>query len=180
MVIMQKLKATVAAAVLISALLLFGCAGSTSESGGDDVPEKLTSTEDIGLYDVDGAETSYVFTYRGEEFHAQYLYDNWTVYDSYKITDEDDMNIICQALIDTHTVHGSDLESFRTAEDMTYEWEQHNLACKYLPEDSSWRYSAENVDFDPYDQGRSFKEIYEDRTGREFKLSDLVKQKLGL
>lgn len=148
------------------------------EEEADDGKSVLTSTSDINLRDEDGGGENYAFTYKGQEFKAHYMYDYWTVYDSYKITNEDDQTIICQALIDTHTVHGRDMESFRTAEDMAYEWQQHNLACKYLPDDSDWRDSAENVDFDPYDQGRSFEEIYEDRTGEEFSIKKEIKESL--
>ena len=138
----------------------------------------LSSTEDINLYDVDGAGVNYAFTYNGQEFRALYQYDCWTIYDSYKITNKDDLEIICQALIDVHPVHGKDMVSYRTAEDMAYEWDQHNLAFKYLPEDNSYRESAANVDLDPYDQGRSFEEIYEDRTGQEFSIKEEIKESL--
>ena len=127
---------------------------------------------------MDGAGTNYAFTYKGEEFRVQYYYDNWTIFDSYKITNKRDMKKICQALIDIHPIHGKDYESYRTAEDMAYEWKQHNLAYKYLPEDNGWRPNAANVDFDPEDQGRSFEEIYEDRTGQEFDLKEKVKESL--
>jgi len=153
--------------------------GSDEDSGeGLQLTGKLHSTSDIGLYDVDGAGTNYAFTYNGEEFRAQYYYDNWTIYDSYKITNKGDMKIICQALIDLHPIHGSDMESYRTADDMVYEWKQHNLAYKYLPEDNAWRSNAENVDFDPQDQGRSFEEIYEARTGQDIDLKEKVKEKV--
>ncbi|MDO5491687.1 MAG: hypothetical protein Q4F96_04730, partial [Bacillota bacterium] len=88
------------------------------------------------------------------------------------------MIAICQTLIDTHPVHGRDDESYRTADDMVYEWEQHNLVYTYLPEDNLWRESAKNVDFDPEDQGRSFEEIYEDRTGQELDLKEKIREKL--
>ena len=155
--------------MLMSLFVLTGCGGGSADEAEQETtsPEKLTSTADIGLYDVDGAETNYTFTYRGEEFRAQYLPDNWTVFDSYKIKKKHDMIIICQALIDIHPVHGSDMVSYRTAEDMAYEWKQHNLACKVIPDDNEWRESAENVDFDPADQGKSIKEIFKDRVGTE-------------
>ncbi len=153
--------------------------GSDTESGGNSLlPGSLSSTSDINLRNTDGAGVQYAFDYKGEEFHAQYLYDCWTIYDSYKITNNSDMKIICQALIDVHPVHGRDMTSYRTADDMAYEWEQHNLAYKYLPDDSPWRESAGNVDLDPYDQGRSFKEIYEDRTGKELDLKEEVKESI--
>ena len=158
----------------MSAFVLTGCGnettadtGNTDETAQSSGYERLSSAGDIGLYDVDGMGTNYAFTYRGEEFSACYLPDNWTIYDSYKITDKNDMIIICQALTDVHAVHGSDMVSYRTPEDMAYEWRQHNLACLFLSEDSQWRQSAENVDFDPADQGKSMKEMFEDRTETE-------------
>ena len=172
-------------AVLLLGGLLFGCGGAgeegDAEAGGGQTSfglGSLTSTEDIGLYDVDGGGWCYAFTYRGEEFRAQYYYDNWTIYDSYKITNGHDMKIICQALIDINPVHGSDYESYRTAKDMKYEWKQHNLAYKYLPEDNPWRQNAMNVDFDPEDQGRSFEEMYEARTGQDIDVEQYVREKV--
>ena len=149
-----------------------------ADSGGFDGSGSLTSTADIGLTNYDGMGAKYYFTYKGEEFRTLYQNDCWTIYDSYKITDKDDMKIICQALIDVHPVHGRDMSSYRTAEDMAYEWEQHNIAYRYLPDDNAWKESAGNVDLDPYDQGRSYKEIYEDRTGQEFDLKEEVKESL--
>ena len=127
---------------------------------------------------MDGGGWNYAFTYNGEEFRTIYGYDCWTIYDSYKITNKHDMKIICQALIDVHPVHGRDLESFRTADDMAYEWKQHNIAYKYLPEDNAWRTHAANVDLDPQDQGRTIEEIYEDRTRQEIDLKEKVKEKV--
>lgn len=134
----------------------------------------LASLEDIGLQDTDGSGTNYVFTYAGEEFQAQYTTDNWKIIDSYRITNKSDITLVCQALIDEHPIHGSDLESFRTAEDMAAEWLQHNYAWKHLPEDSQWRQSAKDVDLDPADQGGTLKELYEARTGRTLDLADIV------
>lgn len=150
----------------------------TDEEEANEGESALTSASDIDLYDVDGAGKNYAFTYNGQEFRALYQYDCWTIYDSYRITDKDDMEIICQALIDVHPVLGKDMVSYRTAEDMAYEWEQHNLAYKYLPEDHSFRESAGNVDLDPYDQGRTIEEIYEDRTGQKFSIKEEIKESL--
>lgn len=137
---------------------------------------KLKSTEDIELTSLDNSGYAYRFTYGGEKFRAVYngYVDTWTVYDSYKITNDHDLTIICQALIDVHPVHGSDLKSYRTAEDMAYEWQQHNIVYELLPDDNRWKSSAKDVDLDPYDQGKSYKEIYEDRTGRKFDLKNFV------
>ena len=145
------------------------------EDGSD---EEASSNADINLHDVDGGDWNYAFTYKGEEFRAIYQYDCWTIYDSYKITSKRAQKRICQALIDIHPVHGRDLESYRTADDMAYEWRQHNIAYKYLPEDNAWRSHAANVDLDPQDQGRTIEEIYEDRTGQEINLTEKVKEKV--
>jgi len=134
----------------------------------------LNEPLDINLRDTDGNGKNYLFTYDGEDFTAVYTTDNWKIYDSYKITNTEDITIICEALKSEHEVHGSDMESFRTAEDMAYEWLQHNIAYQFLSDDSPWKGHAKNVDLDPKDQGKSFDEIYEDRTGKEFKLEDFL------
>ncbi len=132
----------------------------------------LTSTEDINLRDVDGKGKSYVFTYNGEDYSVEHWKEHWKIINSYKINDSNDMMIICQALIDVNPLHGADIESYRTAEDMAYEWVQHNIAYEFLPKDNEWRQKSKDVDFNPEDQGKSFVEIYEERTGKEFKLSE--------
>lgn len=181
---MKKLLLLIILIIIGGYLFLHGCPGSgeaADQEGAEEQAQhgtRLSSTSDIGLYDVDGGGTNYAFTYNGEEFRTMYLYDCWTIYDSYKITKKHDQKIICQALIDEHPVHGADLESYRTAEDMAYEWRQHNIAYKYLPEDNPWRTHAANVDLDPQDQGRTIEEIYEDRTGQEIDLKEKVKEKV--
>ena len=132
----------------------------------------LSDPSDINLRDADGNDKNYLFTYDGEDFSVVYTTDNWRIYDSYKINSTEDMTIICEALISVHQIHGSDMESYRTAEDMAYEWLQHNIAYQFLPDESPWKVHAQNVDLDPKDQGKSFSEIYEDRTGKEFNLKD--------
>jgi hypothetical protein len=77
------------------------------------------------------------------------------------------MKKICDVLIKIHPIHGRDMISYRTSDDMVYEWVQHNLAYKLLPNDNSWKNSAKDVDFDPEDQGKSIKEIYEDRISKK-------------
>lgn len=186
---MKKLLFLIILIIIGGYLFLHGCPAGSEDAESDSTKQytseesegkagRLESPSDIGLRDVDGGGTNYAFTYNGEEFRAMYLYDCWTIYDSYKITRRHDMKIICQALIDEHPVHGSDLESFRTAKDMAYEWRQHNLAYRYLPEDNAWRQHAANVDLDPQDQGRTIEEIYEDRTGQEIDLKEKVTEKV--
>ena len=125
---------------------------------------ELSSADDVELVPTDDYACGYVFNYGGEEFIAYFDTYSWRVYDSYKITNHSDIVTICQALINVHPVYGADWESLRTAEDMAYEWEQHNLAYQLLPANSHWREDAKNVDLDPYDQGKSFRDIYESRT----------------
>jgi|GEM_PF-1997769 len=165
--------------LLMMAAVFAGCSvGAQDSEEGTSKGGILSSTEDINLRDIDGGGAQYLFTYGEEDFSAQYLYGIWTVFDSYKITDKGDQTIICQALIDEHPVLGKDMESYRTAEDMAYEWQQHNMAYAYMPEDNAWRDSAANVDFDPEDQGRSFKEIYEDRTGEKLDVKEKIKERI--
>ena len=161
----------------LTGFLLVGCSydAETQQEGSDQEVQEETQAEEIGdivLEDLYGDGSTYQFTYEGEGFTAIYYYDNWCVYDSYKITKKRDMKKICQALIDEHPVHGSDYESFRTADDMVYEWKQHNIAYALLPDDNPWKVTSGNVDFDPEDQGKSLEEIYESRTGEEFNYMD--------
>ena len=136
---------------------------------------KLLSGEDIGLHAVDDSGRNYAFSYHQEEFSARYTPDNWKIVDSYKITDTDDIIIICQALSDVHSVHGRDMESFRTPEDMAFEWLQHNIAYAFLPDDSPWKRNAKDVDLNPADQGKTFEEMYEDKTGKKFRIEDFLR-----
>lgn len=66
------------------------------------------------------------------------------------------------------------MQSTRTAEDMAFEWLQHNLAYEFLPENNPWRENAKDVDLNPEDQNRTFQEMYEARTGKEFRLEDFL------
>lgn len=126
---------------------------------------ELSSVDDVALVPLDDYGYGYVFTYGGEEFSAYFDTYSWRVYDSYKITNHSDIVTICQALINEHPVYGADWASWRTADDMAYEWEQHNLAWQMLPANSHWRDDAKDVDLNPDDQGKSFRELYESRTG---------------
>ena len=134
----------------------------------------LSSPSDIALTDTDGKGTDYTFLYDGQTFDAVYKPDNWKVYDSYKITNEADIIIICQALIDVHQVHGKDMASYRTADDMAYEWIVHNTAYELLPDGNELKDHAGDVDLDPKDQGRTLEEIYEDRTGKELTMDTIM------
>ena len=134
----------------------------------------LHAPEDICLTDTDGQERHYTFVYDGETFCADYSPDHWKITDSYKITVSGDILIICTALKNTHPVHGADMISEREASDMAYEWAQHNLTYQFLPDDSEYKAHAKDVDLDPYDVGKSFFEIYEDRTGKKFSLGDVL------
>ena len=134
----------------------------------------LKSAADIELTDTDGNGKNYHFYYAGDDFTAIYTPDNWKVKDSYRVHSEADMIIICQALIDEHPVHGKDMESYRTAEDMAYEWQIHNMGYAFFTDDENLRNKAKDVDFDPKDQGLTIEEFYESRTGKEFDVNVIL------
>lgn len=134
----------------------------------------LKSAADIELTDTDGNGKNYHFYYAGDDFTAIYTTDNWKVKDSYRVHSEADMIIICQALIDEHPVHGKDMESYRTAEDMAYEWQIHNMGYAFFSDDENLRNKAKDVDFDPKDQGLTIEEFYESRTGKEFDVNVIL------
>ena len=166
-----------------------------AKQNGSSEPGILSGTDDIALTDLTGAKTDYAFIYDGNPYAAKYTPDNWEIADSYKITNAMDMAIICQALINEHPVHGRDMVSYRTADDMAYEWSQHNVIYEILsirihkstngfaeqiresqPKYSRWIESVKDVDFDPEDQGKSYKELYEDRTGRKLDLNEMLQK----
>ena len=132
----------------------------------------LKTIKDIKLRDLDGKKSNYLFTYKDEEYKAIYTKDNWKIINSYKIQNENDIAIICQALIDIHPIHGRDMKSYRKIDDLVFEWLQHNLMYYILPEDNTWKNNAKDVDLDPADQGKNLNEIYESRTGK--KITDII------
>ncbi|MBQ9157070.1 MAG: hypothetical protein IJ137_09870 [Eubacterium sp.] len=132
-------------------------------------------TRDINLRSDN--DSDYYFTYKGEDYYAEYSGGEWTVYNSYRIKNPKDIKTICTALSEEHPVYASDYESYRTPSDMAFEWVQHSLAYEQLPEGNSWRQSAKNVTLDPEDQGKTFKEIYEDRTGKELDIDMVLSHK---
>ncbi len=131
----------------------------------------LSNKDEIEL--TNKGNGKYTFKYKGETYTAIYTTDNWHINDSYKITLESDMKIICQALIDEHQIHGADMVSYRTPDDLAYEWIQHNFAYTMLPSDSKWKNNAKDVDLDPKDQGKSIIQMYEDKTGKKINLNSL-------
>lgn len=145
---------------------------SENEIGNDNDNDTLL-IDDLYLQDIDGRKTNYSFIYKGEVFNAVYTKDNWHIVDSYKIKNRKDIAIICKALTDIYPIHGKDMKSYRTIDDLVYEWVQHNLVYEFLPEDSSWKNNVKSVDLDPKDQGRSAKEMYEARTGKKFNIEDI-------
>ncbi len=123
----------------------------------------------IEIIDIDGKGKNYKFEYNDEIYKASYTKDNWHITDSFKIKDKEAITKICEKLIEIHPIHGKDLKSYRTVEDLVYEWEQHNIAYELLPEDSSWKKSAKNVDLDSKDQGKSLVEMFNIRTNKKMK-----------
>ena len=146
---------------------------NTIESANYEVNEKETEKYNPVIINLNNDNTNYMFNYNNEEFFATYTLDNWHINDSYKIADIDDIEAICNALIEIHPIHGDDLVSFRTAKDMASEWTKHNLLYMILPDESNWKNSAKDVDLDPYDQNKSLSEMYKQRTGKEFDYSNI-------
>lgn len=130
--------------------------------------------EGIDIRNIDGDNTNYDFSYNNEIFKVIYINDTWKIYNSYKITNMKDIKEICKSLLEIHKIPSSDYKSYRTVEDMAYEWKQHNLAYQILPEGNMFRNSAKDVDLDPKDQGKSMAEIYEDRTGQKLDIGKLL------
>lgn len=124
----------------------------------------VVKPEKIEIIKIDGQGKNYKFIYDGEQYIATYTKDNWQIKDSYKINNLEDIVIICQALIDIHPVHGSDMKSYRTAQDMANEWFQHNIAYFALPDGNDWKEHAKHVDLNPEDQGKNLIEMYKIRT----------------
>lgn len=123
----------------------------------------LQSPDDINIYDANGMGENYIFSYDNQNFQAFYSYDNWKIIDSYKIRNNDDIRIICQALKDIHPVHSADMSCYRDADDMAYEWIQHNIAYDVLPDDSEWKSSAKDVDINPDDQNKNLYDMFLER-----------------
>lgn len=159
--------------VLLVSIFIIGC-----NENNKNIKDTMNKIEDVNTgYIKDKIEinkidnSNYEFTYNGVVYNVLYVTDTWKIYNSYMITNSNDIKKICKALIDIHPIHGSDMNSYRTVEDMAYEWLQHNMAYKLLPEGNSFRNSAKDVDLDPKDQGKSLVEIYEDRTGKKLDIS---------
>ena len=124
-----------------------------TDTGSENTPEK----EDIVIYRVD--DSWYTFTYQGEQFSVRYDPDNWCIYDSYKITDTDDIYRIVEQLSEIHPIPSKDRTSYRSVQDMADEWILHNLAYRILKDDPEYRERARNVDLDPDDEGLSLNEF---------------------
>lgn len=142
--------------------------GSRSEitargAGYDEGEPLLSGLPEITYEYSDSYYEYYSFDYAGEEFEVLHEYDNWKIFDSNKIRNSKDMQLICEALLDIYQVHGVDLESYRTPEDMAYEWIQHNIVYEMPLTDARYKESAANVDLDPGDQNKTIVEMFKDR-----------------
>lgn len=142
--------------LLVSLLFVTGCSL-------DDVKKEDNKDISIELLDIDGNKTNYTFIYNDEEYVTWFKEDTWHIVDSYKITNEDAMIKICEALMNEHKIPSKDRKSYREIDDLVYEWKQHNIIYEMLPNSSKWKSHAKDVDLDPDDQGKSFKELYYSR-----------------
>jgi len=164
---MKKRNIVLLNAILLLTLIPSGCGASSSDTASEASEawsaSLLGSAAELNLKTDD--DLHYSFDYGGLRFEAVFTpsSDNWKIIDSYKIQNHDDMLIICRTLSEAHPIHTADGSGFRTAEDMVYEWEQHNLAWALLPEDSGWKNNAKDVDINPEDQGKNIIDFYNDR-----------------
>ena len=55
------------------------------------------------------------------------------------------------------------MSGYRDADDMAYEWIQHNIAYDVLPDDSEWKSSAKDVDINPDDQNKNLYDMFLER-----------------
>ncbi len=165
----------IAALIIIPRIDIGKVGALVYESKNDSTNEKGKATSGtIDSVDIKHNEgNKYDFKYAGETFKATYKKNTWHIENSYKITNAQDIKIICQALIDIHPIQGADYKSYRTADDMCYEWIQHNIAYTILPEDSNLKDDAKDVDLNPEDQGKDFKDFYESRTGKKFDVKNI-------
>ena len=132
-------------------------------SGYKEGEQVLSEPPEITYEYSDGYYEYYSFDYADEVFEVLHEYDNWKIFDSNKIRNSKDMQLICEALLDIYPVHGVDLESYRTPEDMAYEWIQHNIVYEMPLTDARYKESAANVDLDPGDQNKTIVEMFKDR-----------------
>ncbi len=156
--------------ILLAALALCfagtGCGTKTEATTSEDAAASvsiLSSAEDIALTTEDG--TNYRFSYGDLSFTAIFRNNTWQIRDSYRIENHEDLVLICQALSDAHPVPDKTYTGVRSAEDLAYEWEQHNLAFAVLPEGASWKENARHVDLNPEDQGKTLTDFLKERTG---------------
>ncbi|HRR75502.1 MAG TPA: hypothetical protein P5191_01625 [Ruminococcus sp.] len=172
-------------ALFLSAFLFSGCSETGQDSSGTSsaaTAAEVTAdssalcteaetilaeniNEPVVITDTDGSGMNYEFCYGDMTFQAEYTPDNWKIRDSYRIDDRDAMREICAALLEIHPIHGADMSSYRTADDMAYEWDQHNIAYRLLPDDSPLKESAADVDLNPEDQGKDIIDFFLDRVG---------------
>ena len=125
----------------------------------------IQSADELCLTSDD--DSHYSFTYAGETYRAIFDTDTWKIIDSYRVTNTADMVIICQALSDLHPVPNADRTGYRTADDLAYEWLQHNIAYSLLPDDMKWKQNAKDVDLNPDDQGKNLINFFFERSMQE-------------
>ena len=128
----------------------------------------LEKASDINLSYVKTEETKaiYNFDYNSNTYTAIYSTDSaeWHINNSYQIENHDDIVLICSELIQEKPVPGIAEGTHRTASDLTYEWEQHNIAYYYLePFNIPVKNSVANVDLNRDDQGKSWLQLAWDR-----------------
>ena len=126
--------------------------------------------ENLELEGTEDMYESYSINYGSDVLTAIYEDEEWQIIDSYKVKSCADMELICEKLNEIHTIPASESSQEKTREpkDMTFEWLQHNMIYDILPDDSEWKESTKHVNLNAADQGKTYIEIYEGRTGERF------------
>ena len=121
------LRTALVLAVLFLLFLLAGC--GKKEDTTTEMATSVSILHSVGELSLSTEDDiHFTFLYNGETYHATFAEDTWKIIDSWKITDRSDM---------------------------TFEWEQHNIAYYMLPEGAKWKENAKDVDLNPEDQGKT-------------------------
>ena len=109
------------------------------------------------------------FYYNEHKYKAIYSNETWTIDDSYKIKNHDDIFIICNKLNEIKKIPNCRKDGDRTVDSLVKEWETHNIAYEwfsyfdYLNEFDYAKNRAKTVDLDYRDDEKDLFQIVFDR-----------------
>ena len=150
--------------ILLGSAIYAGCSALVATND----ESRLSSVSDVQL--TEGEDGEYLFDYAGETFTATYAGGSWQIQDSYKIRNENDLQIICAALSNKGPVESKVHGGYRSPESLAFEWQQHNIVYYWAAPfagtsladaaiESTWA-----VDLDPsVDEGKNAIQLSWDR-----------------